>query len=63
LQVREGLALPANEPPRFFGFHIQQQAIFQVLLLDGGLEAELMEHLFQGRFRLRRHTSVQVVWE
>ena len=61
LQVSQGLALPSDQTPGIFCFRVKQKAFFEMVLFDGGIEAEVMEQLFQGCFRLRGHIQGQAL--
>ena len=55
LQVGQRLALPADQPAGFVGFHVEQKAVVQFVFLDGGGEAERRENFFQDFFGLCGH--------
>jgi hypothetical protein len=40
LEVGEGLALTSDEAARIVSLYIEQETVFQVVLLHGGWEAE-----------------------
>ncbi len=54
----EGLALTSDEAARIVGLYVEQDAFFQVVLLDGGGEAEEFQDSLQCGFRFSRHGAV-----
>jgi hypothetical protein len=57
LQVAKRLALTADKSSGIVALHFQQQSFLQVMLLDRGVEAEMLQELYEGFFRLFRHKS------
>jgi hypothetical protein len=55
LQIAEGLSLTANKPAGVVRLHVQHQSIFELMLVDGGLEAKGFEQVLQRLFRLSWH--------
>ncbi len=49
------MALTANEAARVFGFYIQEQPVFHLVLFNGRWEAEQVQDFFQGGFGFSRH--------
>ena len=57
LQVTERLALTADEAAGIVALHFQQQSFLQVMFFDDGVEAEVLQQLFERVFRLCSHNS------
>jgi len=59
LEIGEGLALAADEPPGILGFDVEEESVIQVMFFDGGFEAQALQELLEGVFGLRRHSVVR----
>ena len=58
LEVRKGLALAPDEAAGIVGFHVEQEALLQVMLVHGGREAQEFQNSLQCGSSFSRHTRV-----
>ena len=57
LQVGEGLSLTPDEPAGILGLHVQEDAVFEIVLLDGGFESQMFQELVKDGFGLLWHNA------